>query len=165
MGKQLKVLSKDRLVHEVIQKFDERSAEGYRKYGKTLAEDKDTLYRWVNDVQEELMDAILYLQKVKHTTRELVEEMYIEDKFEPVKGNQYEYDGECDGTLGNHPLCCTDYCPCKEKEIEGSIAADLAAIKREEEGWPPKTISAYPGYTGTITRASGDITITYDKTK
>ena len=165
MGKQLKVLSKDRLVHEVIQKFDERSAEGYRKYGKTLAEDKDTLYRWVNDVQEELMDAILYLQKVKHTTRELVEEMYIEDKFEPVKGNQYEYDGECDGTLGNHPLCCTDYCPCKEKEIEGSIAADLAAIKREEEGWPPSNLSAYPGYTGTITKASGDITITYDKTK
>ena len=152
MAKKLKVHSKDRIVHEVIKKFDERSATGYAKYGKTLAADKDTLYRWVNDVQEELMDAILYLQKVKHTTRELVEEMYIEDRYEPVRGNQYEFDGECQGELGSHPLCSTDYCPCKEEEIEGSIAADLADIKREEDGWPPRRLSVYPGEAWITTR-------------
>jgi len=34
----------------------------------------------------------------------------------------FMYDGEeCDGLLGSHPLCCTDYCPCKEDEINSRI--------------------------------------------
>lgn len=34
----------------------------------------------------------------------------------------YMYDNEeCDGLLGSHPLCCTDYCPCKEDEINSRI--------------------------------------------
>lgn len=93
MAKKLKIHSKDRLVHDVIKKFDERSATGYAKYGSTLRDDNDTLYRWVNDVQEELMDAILYLQKVKETTRELVEEMYLEDIDE--------------NPISMYPGCCT----------------------------------------------------------
>ena len=75
----MKIKSKDSLVHDVIAKFDERSAAGLKKYGKTLASDSDSLYRWVNDVQEELMDGILYLQKVKTTLQEVMEEDYIQD--------------------------------------------------------------------------------------
>ena len=79
MGKKLKLRSKDEVVHRVVEKFDERSAIGYKKYGKTLSKDSDSLYRWVNDVQEELMDAILYMEKVKQTLQELAEESYIQD--------------------------------------------------------------------------------------
>lgn len=79
MAKKLKIHSKDDIVHSVIKKFDERSAVGFDKYGTTLAADSDSLYRWVNDVQEELMDAILYMQKVKVTLQEVMEESYIQD--------------------------------------------------------------------------------------
>ena len=79
MGKKLQIHSKDSLVHNVIKKFDERSSVGYEKYGKTLAADSDSLYRWVNDVQEELMDAILYIQKVKDTLQEVTEETYVQE--------------------------------------------------------------------------------------
>lgn len=99
MAKKLKIHSKDELVHDVIRKFDERSAVGYDKYGTTLRGDTDSLHRWVNDVQEELMDAILYLQKVKETlTEELQEGLlkrydeanYMYDKY-PISS----YPGEC----------------------------------------------------------------------
>lgn len=153
MAKKLKIHSKDKLVHDVIRKFDERSAAGYAKYGSTLRDDNDTLYRWVNDVQEELMDAILYLQKVKETTRELVEEMYLQDLHEPVslETTLDTADGFPEGCdqIG-HPLCSTDLCPCFENEVDD---------------WPPKSLTAYPGYTSTITKASGDVWITYDQKK
>ena len=72
MGKKLKIRSKDKLVHEVIRKFDERSAAGFAKYGSTLRDDMDDIHRWFNDVQEELMDAILYIQKVKEVSTDLL---------------------------------------------------------------------------------------------
>ena len=79
MGKKLKLSSDDKIVHDVVKKFDQRSAAGLKKYGQPLSTDSDSLYRWVNDVQEEMMDAILYLQKVKTTLTELAEEEYIQD--------------------------------------------------------------------------------------
>lgn len=79
MAKKLKIHSKDELVHDVIRKFDERSAEGFRKYGSTLRDDVDGIHRWLNDVQEELMDAILYLQKCKEMTTEMLEDRLLHD--------------------------------------------------------------------------------------
>jgi ribosomal 50S subunit-associated protein YjgA (DUF615 family) len=56
----------DAVVKQVISKFEDRSAVGIHKYGTTLEENKgDDLY-WMNHLQEELMDAILYLQKLKN---------------------------------------------------------------------------------------------------
>jgi hypothetical protein len=53
----------DPVVNSVIDKFLHRSRVGIEKYGTTLAENNtDDFY---NHLQEELMDAILYLQKIK----------------------------------------------------------------------------------------------------
>lgn len=57
---------KDIIVEEVKQKFEERSQRGIEKYGTTLQRTDLSVDEWVNHLQEELMDAILYLQRLKH---------------------------------------------------------------------------------------------------
>lgn len=58
---------RDPVVERVVDKFISRSDVGFKKYGVTM--DKDTLSKkeWLNHLQEELMDAILYIQKSKET--------------------------------------------------------------------------------------------------
>ena len=75
----MEIKSKDKLVHDVIKKFDERSVFGFSTYGTTLRDDVDDIHRWFNDVQEELMDAILYIQKVKEMTTEMLQEKLVDD--------------------------------------------------------------------------------------
>lgn len=55
----------DSVVQEVIDKFYNRSEAGIKKYGTTLDRDDLNLTEWLNHLQEELMDAILYIQKLK----------------------------------------------------------------------------------------------------
>ena len=54
---------KDKIVADIIEKFKERSERGITKYGTTLEENDTDDY--LNHLQEELMDAILYIQKLK----------------------------------------------------------------------------------------------------
>ena len=54
----------DPIVEQVKELFDQRSVLGVKKYGTTLhANNTDDFF---NHFQEELMDAILYLQKIKN---------------------------------------------------------------------------------------------------
>ena len=65
--------------------------------------------------------ALANLQKeIERERQEDYEEELLEKISEDEKNMaDYMYDGEeCEGVLGSHPLCCTDYCPCKEEEIE-----------------------------------------------
>ena len=55
----------DSIVKSVIESFKKRSELGILKYGKTLDRDDLTFLQWVQHAQEELMDAILYLEKLK----------------------------------------------------------------------------------------------------
>lgn len=55
----------DSIVESVITKFKERSETGIKKYGKTLDREDLNFIEWVNHLQEELMDAILYAEKLK----------------------------------------------------------------------------------------------------
>jgi hypothetical protein len=65
---------RDPVVERVVDKFVSRSDVGYKKYGVTLDEDKSNIFQWINHLQEELMDAVLYLQKLKEeSTIELQE--------------------------------------------------------------------------------------------
>lgn len=57
--------SKDKYVHQVVQKYEERSRVGIEKYGTTLERNDLTPVEWLNHLQEELMDATLYIQKLK----------------------------------------------------------------------------------------------------
>jgi len=56
---------RDPVVERVVDKFVGRSDVGYKKYGVTLDKDPSEMLEWLNHLQEELMDAILYLQKSK----------------------------------------------------------------------------------------------------
>lgn len=54
---------KDKIVEEVVNKFQTRSEVGIKKYGTTLEDNNSDDF--LNHLQEELMDAILYIQKLK----------------------------------------------------------------------------------------------------
>ena len=59
----------DSIVKSVIESFKQRSEIGILKYGKTLDRNDLTFLQWVQHAQEELMDAILYLEKLKSISR------------------------------------------------------------------------------------------------
>jgi len=52
-------------VQAVIRKFQERSALGIKKYGTTLDRTDLKVGDWIQHAQEELMDGILYLERLK----------------------------------------------------------------------------------------------------
>ena len=56
----------DKIVDDVIKRFKERSEEGIEKYGTTLYDSPDGFYTFLNHAQEEAMDWILYLEKLKN---------------------------------------------------------------------------------------------------
>jgi hypothetical protein len=55
----------DSVVSSVISAFQKRAEIGQVKYGKTLDRDDLTFLQWIQHAQEELMDGILYLEKMK----------------------------------------------------------------------------------------------------
>jgi succinate dehydrogenase flavin-adding protein (antitoxin of CptAB toxin-antitoxin module) len=55
----------DSIVNSVIEKFKSRSDFGLQKYGTTLDRDDLSILQWITHAQEELMDGILYLEKIK----------------------------------------------------------------------------------------------------
>ena len=57
----------DSVVLSVINQFVERSKFGKEKYGTDLDRTDLTLQDWIQHAQEELMDGILYLEKLKKT--------------------------------------------------------------------------------------------------
>jgi hypothetical protein len=57
---------KDLIVEQVKNNLDERSQVGIAKYGTTLEREDLSLLQWLNHLQEELMDATLYIQKLKN---------------------------------------------------------------------------------------------------
>ena len=57
----------DSIVASVIEKFKSRSAVGIAKYGTTLDRTDLGILDWIQHAQEELMDGILYLEKLKKT--------------------------------------------------------------------------------------------------
>ena len=60
---------RDPVVRNVVDKFVSRSDVGYEKYGSTLDDERrfkmKNLAGYLNDIQEELMDAVLYIQAAR----------------------------------------------------------------------------------------------------
>jgi len=75
---------RDPVVRHVVDKFVDRSDVGFKKYGSTLDDERRLkmkgLTKYLNDIQEELMDAVLYIQAAREELRDLSEEAMI-DKF------------------------------------------------------------------------------------
>ena len=70
---------RDKIIQKVVEKFKERSDVGYKKYGVTLHDDEPSLHKWLNHLQEELMDAINYIEKLKMETSDALEEKILKD--------------------------------------------------------------------------------------
>ena len=71
-----RILFRDPIVENVCDKFIRRSDVGYEKYGRTLHDERTGKHKdllgYLNDIQEELMDAILYIQTARE---EMLEQM------------------------------------------------------------------------------------------
>ena len=78
---------RDKIIEQVVNKIKSRSDVGYKKYGVTLHEDDQTLDTWLNHLQEELMDAVNYLEKARMILREEIEQCYIKDKHSAYPGD------------------------------------------------------------------------------
>jgi len=67
---------RDPVVENVVDKFVSRSDVGYAKYGRTLDTERrgkhKDLLGYLNDIQEELMDAVLYIQAAREELNEKV---------------------------------------------------------------------------------------------
>lgn len=59
------ILKTDSIVDSVIDSFVDRSRIGKHKYGTDLDRNDLSLYEWIEHMQMELQDAILYLEKIK----------------------------------------------------------------------------------------------------
>ena len=73
---------RDPVVRHVCDKFVKRSDVGYAKYEQTLDDERRLkmkgLQKYLNDIQEELMDAVLYIQTAREELRDLSEEALIQ---------------------------------------------------------------------------------------
>ena len=73
---------RDPVVRNVVDKFVSRSDVGFEKYGSTLDDERRLkmkgLTKYLNDIQEELMDAVLYIQSARDELRDLQEESLIQ---------------------------------------------------------------------------------------
>ena len=77
----MQIKTKDKIVQAVLRKMDERSIIGQKKYGATMMEEiggqvKD-LDRFLVDVQEELMDSLLYIEAARRCLTDEVEEVML----------------------------------------------------------------------------------------
>ena len=70
---------RDPVVKHVVNKFVARSDIGYEKYGRTLDDERKggfkNLAGYLNDIQEELMDAVLYIQAAREELEDLNEKV------------------------------------------------------------------------------------------
>ena len=93
-----KIIFRDPVVERVVDKFVGRSNVGFDKYGTTLQDERTMkmkgLQKYLNDVQEELMDAVLYIQAARDELQDLSEEALIEKCKEDIYENFNDHEKE-----------------------------------------------------------------------
>ena len=87
---------RDPVVENVVDKFVSRSDVGFAKYGKTLRDDPSDVHTWLNHFQEELMDAVLYVQRLKEEITTLKQDILlarieVEDAEQWTEANGFSY--------------------------------------------------------------------------
>ena len=82
----MRIKTEDKIVQAVLTKMDERSLIGQKKYGATMMEEikdqKKDLNRFLIDVQEELMDSLLYIESARRCLQDEVEECFLKQKLD-----------------------------------------------------------------------------------
>ena len=64
----------DKFVKKVLSSFKKRSKIGKKKYGTDLERTDLDIAEWLQHLQEELMDATLYIEKLKSEYKKLKDE-------------------------------------------------------------------------------------------
>lgn len=77
----------DSIVEAVITKIRNRAEVGLQKYGKTMDRDDLTLSEWIIHAQEEIMDLLLYLEKINHDDTRKICNCHTTGKPPKVSGN------------------------------------------------------------------------------
>ena len=85
---------RDPVIKSVVDKFVERSDVGFAKYGVTLDEDEAPLFAWLNHLQEELMDAVNYIEKLKRDATDVLQDRLVEE----YKNSDYWTENRTDET-------------------------------------------------------------------
>tara|TARA_Y100001937_G_scaffold86416_1_gene116913 strand:- start:1105 stop:1419 length:315 start_codon:yes stop_codon:yes gene_type:complete len=89
------VKTEDSIVQKVVAKMDQRSLVGQAKYGQTMQNEIDTgkkdLQMFLTDVQEEIMDALLYIEAAKACLQDEIEESMLKQYHgkDPETGKEY----------------------------------------------------------------------------
>ena len=68
-------MTKDKMIRQIMKRMGKRADDGIKKYGSTMAHSKKSFVAWIDDTQEELWDAIVYLEKLKSLQNEIEEEV------------------------------------------------------------------------------------------
>ena len=76
----------DPVVEAVISQFRKRSQEGIIKYGTTMARTDIDFLGWLQHMKEELMDAIVYLERIQRDT--------IDSEIDKRRGNVVTAQGD-----------------------------------------------------------------------
>jgi hypothetical protein len=58
---------RDPIIEKVVDQLVSRSDVGFQKYGVTLDRDAGDITTWLQHLQEELLDAANYIEKLKQT--------------------------------------------------------------------------------------------------
>jgi len=86
---------RDPVVENVVDKFVSRSDVGYAKYGRTLHSERTGKHKdlagYLNDIQEELMDAILYIQAAREELAEAKPQPEAFRPPHPSHADDFEY--------------------------------------------------------------------------
>ena len=70
---------RDPIIQKVVEKFISRSDVGFNKYKVTLDEDSKSINEWLNNIQEELMDAVNYIEKLKSVLADELQEVLLKN--------------------------------------------------------------------------------------
>ncbi len=104
----MQIKTQDKIVQAVLAKMDQRSLVGQEKYGATMMQEiegqtKD-LDRFLVDVQEELMDALLYIEAARRClTDEIEEAMLRRINVIAQNGNTGEHYDSIENIVVNDP--------------------------------------------------------------
>jgi len=93
---------RDPVVENVVDKFVKRSDVGYAKYGRTLHTERTGKHKdlagYLNDIQEELMDAVLYIQAAREELADAVPPQISTPKYHVKDSVVYMQEGYDDET-------------------------------------------------------------------
>lgn len=83
----------DSVVFEIIKEFGERAEKGYNKYGTDMDRTDLSVAEWAQHLREELMDALVYLTRLKKDVIKLEEELSAYKNDTKAENEVKFYDG------------------------------------------------------------------------